>query len=169
MQWIHITKEDILKKFQHATVVNFKLDHGSIDRRCYDEETVKLIMDSYAHADYVNIAVDGHKVFYVDEVRKLLNELYKEEISLSKFIEELNVKANRVTMNHPEPTGSGWISVDTPPEIGEYVLLQLDSSTVLMGRLMSNGWAATFTNCGESGVREREVKYWMNLPLPPKP
>lgn len=155
MQWIHITKEDILKKFQHATVVNFKLDHGSIDRKCYDEDTVKLIMDSYAHADYVNIAVDGHKVFFVDEVRKLLNELYKEEISLSKFIEELNVKAN-----HPEPTGSGWIDCkDRFPDPNEAVLVtngERIKETIWMKRTSKDEYHFMFTTM-------KNITHWMSI------
>lgn len=33
------------------------------------------------------------RIFYVDEVRKWINQLLKEEISISKFVEMLNEKA----------------------------------------------------------------------------
>lgn len=37
------------------------------------------------------------RVFYIDEVRKLVNQLIAEEISMSKFTEILNEKATGMT------------------------------------------------------------------------
>ncbi len=64
----------------------------------------------------------------------------------------------------------GWISVsERLPEIGEYVLLHLDSSTIIMGMLMSNGWCANFSDCGIAGIGSRSVKNWQPLPTLPSP
>lgn len=62
-----------------------------------------------------------------------------------------------------------WVSVKErlPEGIGDKVQVALSDSTVLVGRLYSNGWAAFFMD-GESLVTERSVTHWMPLPEPPK-
>jgi hypothetical protein len=67
-----------------------------------------------------------------------------------------------------EGGSDGWISVETPPEVGEYVLVIVGEDTVLKGRLMNNGWTAFFSD-GEKLVGEiRPVTMWQPLPSPPK-
>lgn len=61
-----------------------------------------------------------------------------------------------------------WISVKEPPEIGEYVLVNIGEDTVLKGRLMNNGWTAFFSD-GENLVDDlRPVTHWQPLPKSPK-
>ncbi len=106
-QYKALTKDDVIKKYEHDSLMNFKLDVGSIDRKCYNVEKVKAMMEDYARAVYFNFATSDGKVFYIDEIRKRINLLLKEEISMSKFCEELNVKAKMFNQSVEEVTEQG--------------------------------------------------------------
>lgn len=59
-----------------------------------------------------------------------------------------------------------WISVDNPPEVGEFVLVYNTEGATLIGRLLNNGWAAIFLD-GEKLMGELTALFWKNLPQPP--
>jgi hypothetical protein len=69
----------------------------------------------------------------------------------------------------PQPIGEeGWISVeDRLPEVGEFVLVYNTEGATLTGRLMRNGWVASFLD-GEKLMRELTATHWRELPPPPK-
>lgn len=64
---------------------------------------------------------------------------------------------------------NGWISVKTElPEFGEKVLVAIDTDYVLlMGQLMTNGWAAFYLD-GLKLTFPSIVTHWQPLPLSPK-
>jgi fructose-bisphosphate aldolase class 1 len=97
---IPVNKEDFLKKYDHDTVINIKLDNGSIDTKVYNKEKVKMMLDDYVQAVNFDSVVNGDKVFFIDEMRQMINSLLKEEVSMSKFVEDLNVKANIFKNTH---------------------------------------------------------------------
>lgn len=64
-----------------------------------------------------------------------------------------------------------WISVDEKdklPEIGEYVLVNVGTDTVLKGRLLYSGWVAFFSDGEKEAGNIRPVTHWRPLPNPPK-
>jgi len=58
------------------------------------------------------------------------------------------------------------VSVDTTPEVGEFVLVFNTEGAILTGRLMNNGWVASFLD-GEHLVKELNILFWQPLPTPP--
>lgn len=67
--------------------------------------TITMDRDSYLNLmrnginplDYEWLDESFERVFYIDEVRKMLIQLKNEDISLSKFVEVLNEKATGLT------------------------------------------------------------------------
>lgn len=61
-----------------------------------------------------------------------------------------------------------WISVqDELPEHEKGVLVLLESETVLIGTLFSNGWSVLFSD-GEKAIGQRIISHWMPLPKNPQ-
>lgn len=63
---------------------------------------------------------------------------------------------------------NGWISMETElPEFGEKVLVAIDTDYVLlMGQLMTNGWAAFYLD-GLKLTLPSIVTHWQKLPSSP--
>lgn len=64
-----------------------------------------------------------------------------------------------------EPIVLEWKDVDNPPEVGEYVLINCNTDTVLKGVLYNGGvWMVFF----QDGFFEcKNVTHWMPLPEAP--
>lgn len=61
-----------------------------------------------------------------------------------------------------------WIPVKKEnPVPGEFVLIIIETDTILKGRLMNNGWAAMFLDGEHLVGPDRDVTHWR--PLPPLP
>lgn len=61
----------------------------------------------------------------------------------------------------------GWTRVeDGLPEVGEFVMVYNTEGAILTGRLMSNGWVASFLD-GEKLMGELTATHWQPLPAPP--
>lgn len=72
---------------------------------CYaDAEDVIQAMDEDCFVETVNevlqqastVEVIPKRIFYIDEVRKLINKLFNEECTMSRFVEILNEKATGI-------------------------------------------------------------------------
>ena len=62
----------------------------------------------------------------------------------------------------------GWIEIKSDkdlPKIGVLVEIALESETILIGRLMNNGWTAFFKD-GEQLTKTRPVTHWKKI-IPP--
>jgi hypothetical protein len=59
----------------------------------------------------------------------------------------------------------GWINAkENPPEVGEYVLVNCNTDTVMKGILKYDGWEVFWLD-GINGCET--VTHWMPLPTPP--
>lgn len=102
--------------FKDYTINVIAIDSLNRCREGYFELSTKVFIDKYFKAnrekvpvvkwlkkvddvyvltkeDYFDISTEKNKVFHLDEIRSMVNELLKEEMTLSKFCELLNVKA----------------------------------------------------------------------------
>jgi hypothetical protein len=112
--------------------------------------------------EYVYNTDDGY--WWKNKIPYLSSELYS---IFNKDYKGDGATSHEAARLHSGVNQDEWISVDDDvPNLGEFVLVNIETDTVLKGRLMNNGWAAMFLD-GERLTKERKVTHWRPLPSPP--
>ena len=100
---------------------------------------------------------------HIEEYNSTVNDMHKFKLS------ERELKMFSAAMTeYASLNRQGWMRVeDGLPEVGEHILVVIENSLILTGKLMNNNiWVAYFAD-GEQPLTIRKVTHWM--PLPNKP